>query len=123
MGVAGTIGGEGALFVGEDKVLICGPVTDKDGTLVNIAGWSILFVVRKKDATADPALLSLSATVTGFFSLDPLLNTQVASVTVDDVDMDQFKAGTYRFSWKRMDAGFETILSYGDFVVEKATAS
>jgi hypothetical protein len=123
MGVETQIGGDGLLFVGEDKVFICGPITDKSGALVNISGWTILFVVRKKDATPDPAMISQTASVTGSFNTDPLLNTQVASVTVADTDMDLFKAGTYRYSWKRMDAGAEVILAYGDFVVQRATAA
>ncbi|CAB4190392.1 hypothetical protein UFOVP1196_55 [uncultured Caudovirales phage] len=32
------------------------------------------------------------------------------------------KARTYRHSWKRMDDGSETVLAYGNFVPQKATA-
>ena len=54
-----TIGGNGTLFVGEDKVLKI-EVLDVVGVPVNMSGWQILFDVRKSDKSPDPALLSKS---------------------------------------------------------------
>lgn len=116
-----TIGNDGSLFVGEDKTLKL-EVLDSSDVPVNIAGWSILFDVRKLNTSADPALLSQTATITGVYNAVRATNTQRAVVTLTDTEMNTLKALTYRHSWKRMDDGSETVLAYGNFVPQKATA-
>lgn len=115
------IGGNGLLFVGTDVVQPI-KVVDKDGIPVNIAGFTLVFDVRKKDTSPDPAILSLTPAITGIYNVDPLVNTQVATVTITDTQMNLFKGQTYRYSLKRNDNDSETILVRGDFIVEKATA-
>jgi|SRR5580765_813580 len=117
-----TIGGSGTLFVGEDKQFQLGPITDEVGAQVDISTWVIVFDVRKKDNSADPAIFSKTAAVTGVFNSNPLNNTQRAIVVLTDTEMNTVKAGTYRHSWKRMDDGSETVLCRGPFTPEKATA-
>ena len=39
-----------------------------------------------------------------------------------DTDMNLFKEKAYRQSWKRMDDGSETVLAWGPFTPQKATA-
>jgi hypothetical protein len=120
-----TIGGNGELFVGEDKIFDFECVDDPSAESplpVNITGWDILFDVRLKDTSPDPAILSKTASIIGVFNADRTLNTQRAIVAVSDTEMNLFKAKTYRHSWKRMDDGVETVLSRGDFAPEKATA-
>lgn len=133
--------GLGTLFVGEDKGLrievlqfpvgVDPAVADITvvGVPVDIAGWTILFDVRFKDNSAEPAIVSLNATVTGIFNASRVMNTQRALVLLSDDDMNKFKgsnlpdgAKTYRHSWKRMDDGSETVLTRGEFAPEKATA-
>jgi hypothetical protein len=117
-----TIGGSGALFVGEDKELRL-EVLDADSIPVNISTWSIHFFVRVKDTSGDPAIFDKTATVIGVYSAVRATNTQRASVTLSDTELNTVKAKTYRHSWKRMDDGSETVLAYGPFVPEKATAT
>ncbi len=129
-----TIGGNGLLFVGEDKIFrieILGIELDENGipiepsstsVPVDISGWDIRFDVRKTDKTPDPAIFSKTAAVTGVYGVTRALNTQRAVVSLTDTELNTVTARTYRHSWKRMDDGVETVLSRGDFIVEKATA-
>lgn len=111
MATTENIGGNGELFVGEDKTIrLLMPGVD-------IAGWNILFDVRKTDKTPDPAIFSKTATVTGTFNVD-----QLASVVLTDTEMNTVKASNYRYSFKRMDDANETVLARGNFAPEKATA-
>jgi hypothetical protein len=114
-----TIGGSGALFVGEDKTFVLS-VVDADDVPVNIATWDVKFYVAK---TVTGALIfTKDAVVTGSYNVDPTINTQRASVSLTDTELNTVKRGTYQYSFKRMNDGFETVLAYGDFEVEKATA-
>jgi hypothetical protein len=116
-----TIGGDGALFVGEDKIFRL-EVLDVSQIPVNITGWAIKLVVRKKDNTADPAIFSRDALVVGVYNAVRTTNTQRAEVQLTDTELNTVSKKTYRHSWKRMDDGSETVLAYGDFVVQLATA-
>lgn len=123
MAIEVTIGGNGTLFVGEDKTIRFELVSDDSSIVaVDMAGWTMLFDVRKKDASDDPAILSVAPTLTGTFSATRASNTQRAVVNLSDDDMNLFKEHTYRWSWKRMDAGSETVLAWGAFTPQKATA-
>lgn len=106
-----TIGGNGTLFVGEDKTLRL----SLPG--VNMAGWVVLFDVRKADNSRDPAIFSKTASIVGTFGVD-----QFAVVVLTDDEMNTVKARNYRHSWKRMTADNETVLCRGNFAPEKATA-
>lgn len=121
MALAATIGGNGTLFVGEDKTFKL-QLLDTAGVPVNMAGMLILFDVRRTDTSAEPAIFSKTATISGVYSTDPLVNTQRAVVVLTDTEMNTVKAGTYRHSWKRMDDGSETVLAWGPFTPQKATA-
>lgn len=123
-----TIGGDGALFVGEDKTLRL-ELLDETGVPVNMATYTLLFDVRMKDNSPDPAIVSKAPTVTGVYDVVRATNTQRAVVTLTDDELNLFKgsnlptgAKIYRHSWKRMTAGSETVLCRGDFSPEKATA-
>lgn len=109
-----TIGGEGSgdLFVGEDKTFRL----SMPG--VNITGWDIVFDVRKTDKSPDPAIFLKTATIVGTFNVD-----QFAIVNLSDDELNTVKATEYRYSWKRMGNGVETVLCRGDFIPEKATAA
>jgi hypothetical protein len=122
-----TIGGEGTLFVGEDKTLNLEVLqsgsdsTSSSAVPENIAGWVIRMIVRvADDASGDPILTKL-ATVSGSYSATRASNTQRAVVTLTDTDMDALVARIYRHSWKRTDDGSETVLAYGNFAVQRAT--
>jgi len=118
-----TIGGNGTLFVGEDKTFRLELYDAADPTVaVDMTGMVLVFDVRLKDNSADPAILSKTPTLIGVFNAIRATNTQRAQVVVTDTEMNLFKAKTYRHSWKRMDDGVETVFSRGDFTPEKATA-
>lgn len=116
-----TIGGDGTLFVGEDKVFNL-EVLDSAGVPVNITGMTINLVVRLRDDSTD-TVFDKPATVVGVYSATRSANTQRARVTLTDTEMNTVKAKGYRHSWKRMDDGSETVISRGPFIPEKATAT
>jgi len=125
-----TIGGSGTLFVGEDKLLrfevleerTDGLPHDASSVPVDLAGMVLLFDIRKKDNSPEPAIVSITPTITGVYNVVRATNTQRASVQLTDTHMNLFQAKTYRYSVKRMDDTSETVLVRGDFAPEKATA-
>lgn len=121
MATTQTIGGSGMLFVGEDKKVRL-ELLDLSGNPVDMAGWEMLFDVRKSDTAPDPAIFSKVPALEGAFDALRANNTQRAWIQLTDTELNTVKAKTYRFSWKRMDDGSETVLSRGPFAPEKATA-
>lgn len=115
------VGGSGALFIGEDKQFRL-EVLDSADVPVDITGWVIVLLVRLREASAE-ALLTKTATVSGTYSATRTANTQRAIVDVADTELseDTFDPRTYRYSFKRTDDGSETILAYGNFVMQRAT--
>lgn len=120
---------EHRFFLGEDKVLRL-KVYEQDGTTpINVDGWSLLYVLRKKDKDPDPPILSKTTTgsspkisIEGTFNIDPEANMQVVLVTFDSDDTTNLEAKTYRYSIKRTDSGNERILTYGGQEFLQATA-
>ena len=121
MALDATIGGNGTLFVGEDKTFRL-ELLDVSELPVNMSGMDILFDVRKNDNAAAPAIFSKTATIVGVFNATRASNTQRAEVVLTDTELNTVRAKTYRHSWKRMDDGSETVLAWGDFAPQKATA-
>ena len=114
---------EGELFVGEDKTFELELWVKKTGLPIDMSTWDVHFIVRLKDASSDPAIFDKHATFTGAYSgTSRALNTQRASVTLTDTELNTVTGKTYRYSWKRMDDGNETILSRGDLPIDVATA-
>ena len=112
MAIETNIGGSNKdLFIGEDKTFRLTVPT------VDIAGWDIVWVVRTTDSAADPALFNKTATITGTFGVD-----QVAAVVLTDDEMNTLSTRNYRYSWKRMNNGLETILAFGNMVPLRVTA-
>ncbi len=122
------------IFIGEDKQIRF-PVYDDDADPVvplDVSGFSMIWVLRKSDTASDPALLSKTTgsgiTITGTFNADPLINTQRVVVALADTDTAGNDGSVlippkkYRYSLKRTDAGSETILAFGNFVLREATA-
>jgi len=125
MAVESKIGGSGVLFVGEDKTLRFGPLyLASDPTVgVDMTGWTMVFDVRNKDTSADPAIISISPlSLSGVFNVLQSSNQQRATVSLTDDLLNLFKAKQYRWSWKRTDGGSETVLGWGEFAPQKATA-
>lgn len=110
------IGGNGDLFVGEDKTLKFNLV-DQNGNPIDATGWTTRFVVRTS-VTAENALIDVAGSIDGSYSAQN--NQQRVVVNLSDEQM-AIARGKHQYSLKRTDAGAETILAYGDFVVEQAT--
>jgi hypothetical protein len=131
-----TIGGDGSLFVGEDKLFELElldttgvevdengvPVNAAEGVPVDMSGWTLVFDIRARDNSPDPAIVSKVPTISGTYNVSRAVNTQRAHTSLTDTDTNLFQAKTYRQSWKRMNDGSETVLSRGDWAPEKATA-
>ena len=113
------------LYVGADQTVTM-TVYQSDGeTPQNIAGWTILLDIRKRDTSSDPALLSVTGTVSGVYNVDPNTNTQVVTFTLTD---DNLAASIFpgddwtgRYSIKRTTAGSEMPLRFGDVTVTRVT--
>lgn len=116
-----TVGGSGAILVGEDKQFKLECLNTLD-VPVDMTGWAITFDVRTSDVS-EAVLITKTATVSGVYSATRSANTQRATATVTDTDLAAtvFDAKTYRYSFKRTDDGSETVLAWGNFVVQRAT--
>ncbi len=115
MAEAVTIGGEGTLFIGEDKTfnlfvydrkvvnvakysnanLPLGydglPVIPKDENQVaavpiSMAGWTVQFVVRQ-NVGSSAALIDKTATIVGVYNANPSVNTERAEVVCTDTEL------------------------------------
>lgn len=97
---------------------------DTGATAKDVAGWAVTLDIRPKD-TSSAAKLTASLTVVGSFNSVASSNTQRLRWTCADTDLTTAlftsDGGTYRYSVKRTDDGLETILQYGDVVIERAT--
>jgi len=135
------------IFIGEDKVLYFS-VYDQTGltdaellaqiaagtaTPLDVAGYELVWILRAKDNTADPALIEKESfagiSVVGVFNASQALNTQKVAVLLEDTDTwDEaspavaFTKGKKRYSLKRIDAGQETVLAFGYIDFMMATA-
>lgn len=111
-----TIGGSGRLFVGEDKALRF-EVLDSNGVPVDVAGWTIRFVVKSQTHTV---LIDKAASITGTYDANRIVNTQLAVVTLTDDDLS-IDEGVHQHSLKRTDSGNETVLVYGEYLMQRTT--
>jgi len=114
------IGGDGLLFSGEDKSFrheVLDRVTKEP---IDMSLWSVKFVVRYGPSPNADLILEKDAILIGTFNASQSANTQRWFVDLTDTELT-LPAGTYYYSWKRMDDGSETILGYGEFVVEETT--
>jgi len=135
MAIETTLGSDGLLFIGEDKRLRFKLGTprnwdeDIDGVYsvpnMSTEAWVVNFVVRKRDGSPGDAIID--EPIDGFegvHNASATLNKQFGYIDLTDDQLNLFKvlAEPYRYSFKRMDADVETILAYGDFGPERATA-
>lgn len=102
------------LWIGTDFQFVFHIKNEAETAAVDITGWTLSWKVKRSVSHADSeTVLSKTATVSGTFNSDPAVNTQRATVTIDDTDTDGLTAKTYRYELKRTDAGQETVLAYG----------
>jgi hypothetical protein len=120
MALAANIGGNGTLFIGEDKTFTL-ELINASNVPVDMTPMTIVFVVSLKD-NSTTQIFNKPASLTGVYNIVRAVNTQRAVVTLSDVEMNTLKARTYRHSWKAMNALAETVLAWGNFAPQKATA-
>jgi hypothetical protein len=108
-------------FIGADHQFEFGPMLDGDGAPVNIAAWTMSWMLKRKLSDLDAAaLLTKVPTITGSYSATVASNTQRAVVTIADTDTDAFVArDNYQHELKRTDAGSEQVLAYGKAVLKR----
>ena len=137
------------IFIGEDKVLyyavydqtgltdaeLLAQIAANTATPLDVSAYDLVWLLRKKDNTSDPALISKESfagiSVVGTFNASQSLNTQRVAVALEDTDtwdegspVVAFKPGKFRYSLKRVDPGLETVLVFGyiDFMMATARA-
>lgn len=135
MAFEATIGGSGSLMLGEDKTLSIEVINadlstfdpDDETTWIpkDISGFTLTFIVRDQSSYAGTLLITKSASITGSYNATRSVNTQRAEVSIADTDFVSesglIPAGTSYYSLKRTDAGSETVLVFGEFVVQETT--
>jgi hypothetical protein len=90
---------------------------------VDISGWALSWMLKRTPQVADAqASLVKSTTVsgitiTGTYDASPATNTQRAAVDIADTDTDPLPPSLYFYELKRMDAGLEAVLAYGNLVL------
>lgn len=108
------------LWIGTDATFVFSVLNVAQTAAINITGWSLSWMLKRRAGVADiDALLTKTVSgggivISGTYNSDPNINTQVATVTIADTDTDALSARINRYELKRMDAGVETILAYGD---------
>jgi hypothetical protein len=116
---------EETLYIGADHSVVMTVYSNSGKTTIqDIAGWTIVLEIRKKD-TSPTALLTKTGTVSGTFNATPGSNTQKCTFTLSDDDLaatvftgDEF---TGRYSIWRTDAGSEQPLRFGDCTITRTT--
>lgn len=108
-------------FIGEDRLFSFGPVLDDAGVPINIDGWALSWMLKRRLSDLDAAaILTKVPVITGTYSATVASNTQRAVVTILDTDTDPLTARTdYRHELKRTTAGAEGVLAYGTAVLKR----
>lgn len=108
------------LFIGTDHQFKYHIQNDAETAALDVTGWALSWMIKRSKNHSDAeALLTKTTTgggvvIAGTFNADPALNLQRATVSIFDTDTDGQPAGVRYYELKRMDAGSETILAYGE---------
>lgn len=113
------------LFLGTDYEYPFTILNAAEDTAINISGWTLSWMVKRKKSDADANKLlekttGSGITISGTFNADPDVNTQKATVSVADTDTDTLPAGLVYYELKRTDAGSETVLAYGPLDLKRS---
>lgn len=106
------------LWIGEDHEYVFSVLNADESIAIDIGGWALSWMLKRKLSDPDLAKLLEKTTVAGIvisgtFNSLPTLNTQVATVSLFDTDSDTLKQGVCQYELKRTDAGSEAPLAYG----------
>ena len=124
MALKSPITSEHQLFTGTDKGLEFSIFQKDTVTPQNITGWSLSWVLKRSLSDTDAAAKITKTTasgivITGTYSTNPAVNTQVARVTLSDDETLVLAARLYQHELKRMDAGFEEVLAFGSVFLKQ----
>jgi len=112
-------------FIDEDKILSFEILDAAGDTPVDVSAWALSWTVRRHvtdDAAAVAKASGSGITITGTYNAVRASNTQRVIVAVADSDTVALSSATYKHALKRTDDGSETILSFGDLVLQRAAA-
>ncbi len=102
------------IYIGNDHIVKIEHITDQDGAELDTTSWvSVTWTLRVKDRSED-TVIEKPSTRSGSYSATPASNTQCWTAVLTDDETSELEQGTYRFAWKRMDAGAEQDLAYGN---------
>lgn len=136
MAFEASIGGSGSLMLGEDKTLnievinadlaAFDPEDETTWVPKDITGFTLTFIVRNQQSATGTALATKSGSVSGTYNASRSVNTQRAVVAIADTDFISesgglIPPGTTYYSLNRTDAGAETVLVFGEFIVQETT--
>ncbi len=102
-------------FIGEDRTLRFS-VTDAVGLPLSISGWTLEWVLRERPWGAQA--LVTKTTGAGITITDA--PNGVCEVALADDDTIALAPGAYFHTLRRTNAGFETVLAFGDAVLQQA---
>jgi hypothetical protein len=107
-------------FTGEDKVLSF-TIYAADGTTVqSISGWTLGWIVKRRASDGSPLI---QKTTSDDIAITNALGG-ICTVTVSSSDISVLTGGIhYHHELKRTNAGHETVLSYGDFILQPSLDS
>lgn len=106
-------------FTGEDKSIVF-TITQANGTAQNITGWSLSWLVKRYATDPDVSAFITKTTAGGGIVLTTPLSG-ICTITVTDDDVANISGGrSYVHELKRIDAGAETVLSYGPFKLQQS---
>lgn len=113
------------LFLGEDHQFVFTILNDAETAVVDISGWNISWMVKRRKTDLDAAALltktvGAGIVISGIFNAAPAVNTQVATVTVADTDTTSITEGLVYYELKRTDNNSETVLAYGTLELLRA---
>jgi hypothetical protein len=115
-----------ALFIGTDHQFKYPVLDEADKTkALDASAWSLSWMLKQSKDDLDAAAkvtktTSAGIAVSGTFNVSASSNQQRVIVTIQDTDTDALEAGTYYHELKRMDAGQEAILSYGEMTIRRS---
>lgn len=107
-------------FTGEDKRILFTIYQADETTPQDISGWVLSWMVKRRKTDADDDAIITKTTSGGGIALTTPVSG-VCTVTLTDTDIESIR-GEYLYfhELKRTDAGFETVLSYGQFMLNQA---
>lgn len=107
-------------FTGEDKTLRVTIYADEDhSSREDITGWTLSFLVKKRHSQDDDDALVTKTTAAGITLVSPTVG--VLDIALSDDDIAAIVGGAlYWHELKRTNAGTETVLMQGTFMLNRS---